>query len=149
MPDKCNIVLMIFIFLFMNLFFKVRFLLVNIFPISMQTQVLYPYWLILYFWTNIGPIPVERIFKHIIRPQNSKARLLEFMTDNCILTSAHQISRPMVYLLKMFIKGYSNTKELLVFVNITSFCKKVLFLTSILTLQHVYKYEYKKLYTSV
>ena len=34
-----------------------------------------------YSWINLGPIQVELIFKHIIRPQNSKARLYHFRTD--------------------------------------------------------------------
>ena len=34
-----------------------------------------------YFWTNLSPILVEFIVKHIIRPQNSKPRLFKFRTD--------------------------------------------------------------------
>ena len=28
-----------------------------------------------YFWTNLGPVQVELIFKHMLRPQRSQARL--------------------------------------------------------------------------
>ena len=34
-----------------------------------------------YFWTNLGPILVKLIVEHIIRPQNSTARLFKFRTD--------------------------------------------------------------------
>ena len=38
-----------------------------------------------YFWTNFGPIQVELILKHIIRPQKSKAGLYQFQTDSVII----------------------------------------------------------------
>ena len=43
-----------------------------------------------YFWTNLAPILVELIVKHIMRPKNSKARLffgsiLSYRSDNYIL----------------------------------------------------------------
>ena len=38
-----------------------------------------------YFWTNLGPIQVELMVKHIIRPQWCKSRILEDLTDIVIL----------------------------------------------------------------
>ena len=38
-----------------------------------------------YFWTNLNPILVELIVKHIIRTQNSKAQLFKFRTDIVII----------------------------------------------------------------
>ena len=39
-------------------------------------------WHCLYFWTNLGSLPVRHSFEHIICPQHSKAWILEIMTDN-------------------------------------------------------------------
>ena len=38
-----------------------------------------------YFWTNLGPIQVELIVKHIKHPQCCKSRILEDLTNIVIL----------------------------------------------------------------
>ena len=38
-----------------------------------------------YFWTNLGPIQVELIVEHFIRPQCCKSWILEDLTDIVIL----------------------------------------------------------------
>ena len=38
-----------------------------------------------YLLTNPRPTPVELIFEHIMRPQHSKAQVLEFLTDVVII----------------------------------------------------------------
>ena len=38
-----------------------------------------------YLWTNLGPIPVELNFKHIMCPENSKAWILRFLTNIVII----------------------------------------------------------------
>ena len=39
----------------------------------------------LYFTTNLGPILVELIVQHILRPQCCRSRILEDLTDIVIL----------------------------------------------------------------